>query len=286
MRRWDCARSSAHPEKTHGRRSTPREPELWGTGELPQFEDKSLASRNNVRQYTHGLFGERLSTGQDEQGTLPDRPARLVAVRMYAMNNLISLAGTACLLVTVPVGHGADPVSTVVPIRTNATANIGVGFRNVYATASKEQAQAKIARFRKAATPVTFQEFLGQPVSSISIVSCHGDPGQAAELVRGLLDSVIVRPGNRGGPTLEGPRWAEVTPITVTAFLQYGNGRGGVLESDGTHLFFQDGDGTCWWHRWDAMFPRELRQPGGAAGQDPPVAPKTDRTAPTPGSAR
>lgn len=37
------------------------------------------------------------------------------------------------------------------------------------------------------------------------------------------------------------------------------DGNMGRIETDGLHVFTEDHQGTCWWHRWDSAFPRSRR---------------------------
>ena len=95
-----------------------------------------------------------------------------------------------------------------------------------------------------------------------------------------LLASVIVDPEHRGAPELVGPLWSEGTSATIQAIVCYRDGRKGRIECDatddgslpasGVHVFFEDHDGTYWWHRWDAFFPRKVRDTprGGAANSE------------------
>lgn len=142
-------------------------------------------------------------------------------------------------------------------IETNCNWNVGAGFRNLYGSATHEQAWAKLRRLRQSDRAVSVRAFLGSKLRRIRIVSLfETSAAEAADLIRGVLSSVIIEPGKRGGPTPEGLLWSESTPVKVRALLEYDNGRVGLFETDGTHLFFEDSDGTYWWHRWDSSFPR------------------------------
>src|SRR5207244_4452090 len=71
-------------------------------------------------------------------------------------------------------------------------------------------------------------------------------------------------------PALWGPGWSEGTSATIGALVLFRDSRIGRIECDatddgspragGVHLFFEDHDGTCWWHRWAASFPRKVRE--------------------------
>ena len=184
--------------------------------------------------------------------------------RTNIMKDILTLAAGLLLASS----HCPAAETGAVFIWTNATANVGQYCLNPWTTASMNQAMAKLERFRKMARPVTLEDFLGSKPRQVRLISWEEDVNQALALVRDLLHSIILRPG-RQGPTCGGITWAEGTRVTVRAFLEYEGGRMGILESDGNHLFFGDGEGTYWWHRWDVYFPREVRgegsQPGGPA---------------------
>jgi hypothetical protein len=172
---------------------------------------------------------------------------------------------------------------------------VGLGFKNLYSVASLEEAQAKLKRFRELARPISLAEFLGGEINYVQIISYSGSSGEGPLLIRQLLGSIIMSPGHRlQGPDLCGPIWSEVTDVKMRAFLHYKNGRMGLLESDGigaggTHLFFQDADGTYWWHRWDMQFPRQLlkdSQQDGAANGSQPIRSGTNGEASAAGSRR
>jgi hypothetical protein len=185
-------------------------------------------------------------------------------------------------------------ISNAPIIKNNQFTSVGLGFKNLYSVASLEEAQAKLKRFRELARPISLAEFLGCEINYVQIISYSGSSGEGSLLIRQLLGSIIMSPGHRlQGPDLGGPIWSEVTDVKMRAFLHYKNGRMGLLESDGigaggTHLFFQDADGTYWWHRWDMQFPRQLLKDSqdGAANGSQPIRSGTNGEASAAGSRR
>ncbi|MHB8523286.1 MAG: hypothetical protein ACYDH9_21380 [Limisphaerales bacterium] len=180
-------------------------------------------------------------------------------------------------------------------ISTNQFTILGLGFENLYSVASPEQAQVKWKRFRELARPISLAEFLGGEINYVQIISYSASSGEGRLLIPQLLGSIIMSPQHLlQGPALAGPMWSEGPVVEVRAFLYYKNGRVGLLESDGVgagrgHLFFQDADGTYWWHRWDMQFPRQLlkdSQPDGAANGSQPIRSETNSTSPAAGSRR
>ena len=147
---------------------------------------------------------------------------------------------------------------------------VGGGYANRYSVPSKDEAQARLKTFRKLGRAITLQEFLGSEIRYIRI-TFYDKPldsfDRARAVMRELLASVVVSPDHRGAPMLEGPRWAELNQATIRALIVFTDGRIGRIHCDatddgsiragGVHLFFEDHDGTFWWHRWDAEFPRK-----------------------------
>jgi hypothetical protein len=159
--------------------------------------------------------------------------------------------------------------------------DVGLGYANRFSVPSRDEAAAKLKSFRDLGKAVTLQEFLGGEITLIKIYDKPLDGlDRAKALVKELLASVIVDPEHLGAPELVGPLWSEGTSATVQAIVCYRDGRIGRIECDavddgslpavGVHLFFEDYDGTCWWHRWDAFFPRKVRDTprGGAANSE------------------
>jgi hypothetical protein len=181
--------------------------------------------------------------------------------------------------------HAAVAEIDELVIRTGVMANVGGEFRNVYTTATKDQALAKLKRFRESTTPVTVREFLECKLRRVEIISFLGDGDEACALVGELMRSIILQPGSRGLPSLD-LRWDEANIIKVRAYLIYENNRVGIFESNGFHLLAQDGEGTFWWYRWDD-FPRKVAE--GTVGPDngsQPVHSGTNRTSPAVGPPR
>jgi hypothetical protein len=150
---------------------------------------------------------------------------------------------------------------------------VGSGYANRFSAPSKEQAAAKLKAFKESRRAVTLREFLGGDIKSIRI-TFYDKPidtfERARALVEDLLMSVVVSPEHRGAPMLDGPRWAEVNRATIRALVIFADGRigrihcdatdDGSLRAGGVHLFLEDHDGTYWWHRWDAYFPRKTQE--------------------------
>ncbi len=183
---------------------------------------------------------------------------------------------------------------------------VGSGYANRFSVPSKAEALARLKSFRGLGREVTLQEFLGGEIALVSITHYYKPldfPGQAdaaakgehsldgaGALVRELLASVIVDPNPRGELALWGPGWSEGTSATIRALVFFRDSRIGRIECDatddgspragGVHLFFEDHDGTYWWLRWDASFPRKVHETpakkDGAANRGQPTRPQTN----------
>ena len=151
---------------------------------------------------------------------------------------------------------------------------VGSGFANRFSVPSKDEATAKLKSFRESGRAVTLREFLGGDIEFIRITFCDkpiDTLDRARALVKELLVSVVMSPEYRGAPMLDGPRWAEGTRATIRALVIFADGRVGRIHCDatddgsrragGVHLFFEDHEGTYWWHRWDTYFPRKTQEP-------------------------
>jgi hypothetical protein len=146
---------------------------------------------------------------------------------------------------------------------------VGLGHANKFSVPSRDEAAAKLKSFRDSGKAVTLQEFLESEIKLVKI-TFYDKPlenfDRAGALVKELLASVIIEPEHLGEPALAGPLWSEGTSATIRALVLFKYGRIGRIECDatddgsaragGVHLFFEDQDGTYWWHRWDARFPR------------------------------
>jgi hypothetical protein len=107
---------------------------------------------------------------------------------------------------------------------------------------------------------VTVLDFLGGKIRFIRVVfynmSLKTFQG-AKSLLDSVLNAVIISPGHPD-PGLQ-IDWAEGTTSLVVAEVIFDNGTMGRIETDGWHVFFEDNQGTYWWHRWDSAFPRSRR---------------------------
>jgi hypothetical protein len=192
---------------------------------------------------------------------------------------------------------------------------VGVGYKNGYSVPSKAEAVAKLKSFRDLGREVTLQEFLGGEIGLIrisyyykpldfpdqtnSLAKGEHSLDEAGALVKELLASVIVDPKHGDEPALWGPAWSEWSSETIRALVLYRDSRIGRIQCDatedslrdgGVHLFFEDHDGTYWWHRWDTAFPRKVRETpankDGAASGSQPIRSETNSTPSAAGSRR
>lgn len=206
----------------------------------------------------------------------------MIRVEMKGLALLLLCCACATTLMVARC-HGKELESLI--IETNSDWNIGLSFRNLYACATKDQALAKLERLRHSGGAVSVYAFLGDKLRKVSLISFYETSATGAVgLVREVLNSAIIEPANSHGPGQGPAMWSELTTIRARALLEYESGRVGILETDGTHLFFEDSDGTCWWQRWDSAFPRRdietVRQPDGRE-KPAPAAPSVTHPPPT-----
>jgi hypothetical protein len=202
---------------------------------------------------------------------------------------------------TVGIGRGREEV-------------VGSGYANRFLVPTKAEALAKLKSFRELGREVTLQEFLGGEIALVKITHYYKplyfpdradttakeqlSLDEAGALVKELLASVIIDPKHGDEPGLWGPGWSEGTSATIRALVVYRDSRIGRIQCDatddrslragGVHVFFEDHDGTYWWHRWAASFPRTVRETpankDGAANGSQPIRSETNSTPSAAGS--
>ena len=187
---------------------------------------------------------------------------------MIRLSIVIALGSLNCALCS--LGQGAP--TNAPAIGGGRQASLGYGFRNRFAVPSKAEAAAKLESLKNLRRPVTLQEFLGGSIESIGID--HYDKPidsfeRAMALTRELLGSIVLSPEYRSTPFYDGFRWGEGAQATIQVLVFFEGGRigrvhcdatdDGSLRAGGVHLFFEDFEGTFWWHRWDSFFPRKVR---------------------------
>jgi len=154
---------------------------------------------------------------------------------------------------------------------TNRIKQLGEGYRYISNAALEKQAMKKISSLRQLNRDITVEDFLGASIESIKVESIRGNMS-FEEVHLQILDTlnrvILTSTDISSEPPMLFQGWSEYVGEGITASIcfkidednppDHRNKPCGYpmqIAGAGNYLFFEDIDGTFWWHRWASYSP-------------------------------